>query len=143
MRQAQHLHEIGHRAFTTVVLPVGVGDEADRGVEGKVLRDGGLLRRVERQHGLQPHHRIQDEEAADMKQQHGNRVGQPMLLASLVDAADPVEPALDRPQDRRKERTLAVEDARHVPAKRLRQCGDDRTEKKNLNPTDGSHDGTP
>jgi hypothetical protein len=33
MRQAQHLHEIGERAFTAVVLPIRVGDEADSGVK--------------------------------------------------------------------------------------------------------------
>ena len=40
MRQAEHLREIGHRAFAAVVLPVGVGDEADGGVEGEIRRDG-------------------------------------------------------------------------------------------------------
>ena len=39
VRQAEHLHEVGHRAFAAVVLPVGVGDEADRGVEGQILGD--------------------------------------------------------------------------------------------------------
>ena len=34
VRQAQHLHEVGQRAFAAVVLPVGVGDEAHRRVEG-------------------------------------------------------------------------------------------------------------
>ncbi|OIQ70523.1 hypothetical protein GALL_478620 [mine drainage metagenome] len=139
MRQTQHLHEIGHRAFAAVILPVGVGDEADRGVEGQVLRDGGLLRRIERQHRLQPHHRIKDEEAAGMKEQHGDRVGQPVLLALLVDTADPVKREFDRPKDRGQERALAIEHARHVPAERLGQCDDDRAEKKNLDPADGGH----
>jgi hypothetical protein len=143
MRQAEHLHQIGHRAFTTVVLPVGVGDEADRGVERQVLGDGGLLRRVERQHGLQPHHRIKDEKAADMKEQHGDGVGQPMLLALLVDAADPVKRDLDRPQDRGQKYALAIEHARHVPAERLGKRDDDRTEEKNLDPADGGHGGMP
>ncbi len=31
--------EVGHRALAAVALPVGVGDEADRGVEGEVGRD--------------------------------------------------------------------------------------------------------
>ena len=31
--QAEHLHEVGQRAFAAVVLPVGVGDEADRRIE--------------------------------------------------------------------------------------------------------------
>ncbi len=42
VRQAQHLHQIGQRALAAVVLPVGVGDEGDRGVEGKILGDRGL-----------------------------------------------------------------------------------------------------
>jgi len=37
VRQPQHLHEIGQRAFAAVILPIGVGDEADRGIEGKIL----------------------------------------------------------------------------------------------------------
>ena len=44
VRQPQHLHEIGQRAFAAVVLPVGVGDEADRGIEGQIFGDRGLLR---------------------------------------------------------------------------------------------------
>ena len=118
VRQAEHLHEIGHRAFAAVVLPVGVGDEADRRVEREVGRHRRLLGRIERQHGLQAHQRIEDEKAADVEEQHGDRVGQPMLLALLVDAADPVERRFDRPQHRRQERALAVEDARHVAAER-------------------------
>ena len=51
VRQAEHLHEIGHRAFAAVVLPVGVGDEADGGVERQVGRDRRLSGRIERQHG--------------------------------------------------------------------------------------------
>ena len=47
--QAEHLDEIRQRAFAAVVLPVGVGDEADRGVEGEIRGDRGLLRRIERQ----------------------------------------------------------------------------------------------
>ena len=33
MREAEHLREVRHRALAAVVLPVGVGDEADRGIE--------------------------------------------------------------------------------------------------------------
>ena len=100
MRQAEHLHEIGQRAFAAVVLPVGVGDEAHRRVEGEIRRHRRLLGRIERQHRLEAHQRVEDEKAADVEEQHGDRVGEPMLLALLVDAAEPVERGLDRPQDR-------------------------------------------
>ena len=53
VRQAEHLHEVGHRAFAAVVLPVGVGDEADGRVERQIRRDGRLPGRIERQHRLQ------------------------------------------------------------------------------------------
>ena len=139
VRQADHLHEIGDRALAAVVLPVGVGDEGDRGVEGEVFSDRALPRRVEGQHGLQAHHAVDDEEAADMEQQHGDRVGQPMLLALLVDAGDPVDAGLDRTQHRREKRLLAVEHARHVPAERLCERDDDNAEKNDLEPTDHSH----
>src|SRR6266446_4582794 len=62
-------------------------------------RDRGLFRRIERQHRLQAHQRINDKEAADVEQQHRDRIGQPVLLAPLIDAANPVDPDLDRPQD--------------------------------------------
>ena len=41
-REPGHLREIAHRRLGHVGLPVGVGDEADRGVEGEVGRDRGL-----------------------------------------------------------------------------------------------------
>ena len=100
MREAEHLHEIGQRAFAAVVLPVGVGDETDRGVERKIGRDRRLLGRIEWQQRLHAHQNINDEKATDVEQQHGDRVGQPMLLALFVDAAGPIDGGLDRPQHR-------------------------------------------
>ena len=77
--------------------------------------------RIERQQALQAQQGIEDEETADMEEQHGDRVGEPILLALLVDAAEPIEAALDRPKDRREKSPFAVEDGRHVPAERLHQ----------------------
>ena len=94
VRQAEHLREVRHRAFAAVVLPVGVGDEADRRVERQVRRHRRLLGRIERQHALQAQQRIENEKAADVEQQHGDRIGQPMLLALLVDAAELVQSTL-------------------------------------------------
>ena len=140
VREAEHLHEIRQRAFAAVVLPVGVGDEADRGVERQIGRDRRLLGRIERQQRLHAHQNINDEKAADMEQQHGDRVGQPMLLAFFVDAAGPVDGGFDRPQHRRQERALAVEDARHVAAEHRRDRDDDRAVKQDLNPANRGHD---
>ena len=139
MRQADHLRQIGQRALAAVVLPIGVGEERDRRVEGQIRGDGGLIRRIERQQRLQPHQPIDDEEAADMEQQHGDRISQPMLLAFFVDAADPVKPAFDRTQHRGQKGGLAVEDAGHVPAERLYERDHDGAIQKNLNPADDGH----
>ena len=61
-----HLDQIGQRALAAVVLPVGVGDEGDRRVEGEILGNRGLSGRVERQKCLQPHQPVDEREAADM-----------------------------------------------------------------------------
>src|ERR1700731_2357710 len=66
-----------------------------------------------------------------------------MLLAPLVDAADPVKPGLDRPQDRAEERALAIEDAPHVPAERFHQRDDDGAVQNDLNPANGGHGRVP
>ena len=139
VREAEHLREVGQRAFAAVVLPVGVGDEADRRIERQIGRHGRLFGRVERQHRLHAHQHIENEKAADMEQQHADHVHEPMLLTFLVDAAGPVDRRLNRPQHRRKEGALAVEDARHVAAEHRRDRDDDRAIKQDLNPANRGH----
>ena len=46
---------------------------------------------------LQPQQRIDQQEASGVEQQHGDRIGDPVLLACLFDAGDPVEPDLNGP----------------------------------------------
>ena len=95
-RQTEHLHEVGHRAFAAVVLPVGVGGEAHGSVEGEVGRHSRLASRIEWQRALQAQERIEQQEACQIEQQHGHRIGEPMLLAFGVDAGDGIEGVLDR-----------------------------------------------
>ena len=111
-----HLHEIAHRRLAAIGLPVRVGDEADRGVEGEALLDAGLPLRVERQIPLQPLQRVKRHEAGDAEEQQRDGIGQPVLLFLLVDTAAPIDHALDRPQHRAEKGALAGEDARHVAA---------------------------
>jgi len=141
VRQAEHLHEVGQRAFAAVVLPIGVGDEAHRRVEGKILGHRRLLGRIERQQGLQAHQCIEDDKAADMEEQHGDRVGDPVLLAFRIDPAHPIERGFDRLQDRGQKSALAAEDARHVPTERHDECDHNGTIEKNLNPANEGHGG--
>ena len=62
-----------------------------------------------------------------------------MLLARLVDSGEPVKPALDGAKDRRQERPLALEDPRHIAAKRHDERGEDREIDGDLNPTVEGH----
>ena len=75
-----------------------------------------LLCRIEGQKSLQPHQRVNDEQATEMKDQHADGVRHRMLLVALVDAGNLVDRKLHRPQDRRKEGALAAEHARQVGA---------------------------
>jgi len=51
--QRRHLGEVAHRRFGDVALPVRVGGEADRGVEGQVRWHGIEPLGIEGQHVLQ------------------------------------------------------------------------------------------
>ena len=75
-----------------------------------------------------------------MKQQHGNHVGQPTLLALFVDPSRRIECDLDRTQYRRQERALAIEDARHIRAEHRRDRDNNRAIDQNLDPANRSHD---
>ena len=67
VREAEHLGEVGQRAFTAVVLPIGVGDEAHRRIERQIGRHGRLVGRIERQQRLNTHQHIENEKPADME----------------------------------------------------------------------------
>ena len=139
MRKSEHLYQVGQRALAPVVLPVGVGNEARRGVERQILRGRRHTRRVERQRALQPHQGIKDQEPADVKEQHADRIHEPALLALLVDAAGPIDRPLDWPQHQRQPSALAIEHMRHVGAEGLHQRNHDDAKKQDLNPADDGH----
>ena len=87
----RHLDEVAHRGFRHVGLPVRVGDEAHRGVEGQHLLHPGLPLRVERQIPLQALQRVESDEAGDAEEHHRHRISPPGLLLGLVDAATPID----------------------------------------------------
>ena len=91
-----HLGEMAHRRLAAVVLPVGVGDEGDGGVEGELRRHRGHASRVERQPALQPLERVEDEDAREVEGEQRQRIAEPALLLAGIDAGEAVERALDR-----------------------------------------------
>ena len=137
--EPRHLDEVAHRRLGHVGLPVGVGVEAHRRVEGEPFLDRRLAGRVERQHRLEAHQRVEAGEADQAEQQHRHGIGHPILVALLVDAAQLVEDALERAQYRREEGALAREDAGHVAAERLHEQGDHHAEQRDLKPTVEGH----
>ena len=134
-----HLGQIAHRRLGHVGLPIGIGDEAHRRVEGEIGRDRVEMLRVERQNRLQALQGVKSEEARKAEGEHGEAIADPTLLLTLVDAAQRIEDALDRTQERRQERAFAVEDAGHIKAERLDQERDDHAIKRDLNETIGGH----
>jgi hypothetical protein len=85
-RQPGHLRQIRHGAFAAVVLPVGVADEADGGVERKLGANCRHAGRIEGQHRLQPHQRIKHQHAAEVEGEQRDRIGRPVLLFPFAGA---------------------------------------------------------
>ena len=132
--EAEHLSEIAHRGLAAVVLPVGVGDEAARRVEGEVGRDGVKAARIERQHVLEALQRVERQEAYDRKGDHRHGVGEPVLLTLRIDAGQPVKPSLDGRENRAQNIAIALEDARQKAAQRDRRDHDERKYERDLRP---------
>ena len=94
--QAGHLHQVAHRRLTGVRLPVGVGDEADRGVprQRRRHRRRGIAE-VQRQLALQPLEHVQEQDADRREREHAAGVDAPALLGCRVDPDQPVDHPLD------------------------------------------------
>ena len=129
-REAEHLREIAHRRLAAVALPVRVRREADGRVERRVRAHGREPLRVQRQHALQALQQIDDDEADEVEEQHGERVALPVALAALVDAGDAIDAALEPAEHRREQRALALVDGRHEHAERLHR-GDEQRDVEN------------
>ena len=131
-RERQHLREVAHRRLRHVDLPVGVGGEARGGVEGVPGVHARDVRGVQGQVALQAQDRVDEEEDDEVEDDQGEDVADHAHLALLVDPAEAVDQALDRPQDRVEERALALVDVRHVRAQRLREQREQHEEDDDL-----------
>ncbi len=118
--QRDHLREIRHRGFAAVALPVGVGGEADGGVERQMLRQRAELLRIERQKLLQPQNRVGEQAAHEAEQQHRERVLLPVVFLRRVHAQHAVSQFFQRAQDRVEPgAAVGVEHAVDIQAERL------------------------
>lgn len=93
--EAEHLSQVTHRRFAAVILPIGVGDEAYRGVEGEIGGNAGKALRIDRQIGLESQQRVKRDKSDHAEDEHRHRIGEPALLPRRIDAGEPIEDALD------------------------------------------------
>lgn len=113
----RHLAEMAHRGFARIGLPVGVGEEADRRIEGEIGGHAGQALGIEGQHRLHPQDQIERGEPQPTEHQHRKGIAKPVLLARRVDARNAIKTALDRAEDGVQKGALAREEPRHVAAK--------------------------
>ena len=118
-RQADHLRKVAKCRLAGISLPVGVGDEADRDVEGEVGRHARKALRVEWQIGLQSQQRVEAQHAGAAKDHHRDRILEPLLLGLRVDPRRAIERALDRANDRSEKSPAILEQIRHEGAERI------------------------
>ena len=84
--QPDHLREIRHGGFAAVVLPIGVGSEADCGIEGEVVAHRSESLRIQRQDILQTQNRVSEEATHQTEEQHGEGVLFPIVLFAGIDS---------------------------------------------------------
>ena len=137
--QRQHLRQVAHRRFAAVALPVGVGGEADRGIERGVRRDRSQSLRVERQDALEPLQHIDRQEPQQVEDQQRRGIRLPGHLGIGFHRRGAIEEALDGRQHRVKEGPLAAVDARHEPAQRLDEQQQSDQVDNRLEPIQSTH----
>ena len=99
-RQPDHLREIRHGGFPAVALPIGVGRETDRGIEGEMRAHRAESLRIQRQDMLQPQNRVSEQATHQAEEQHGEGVLFPIVLFAGIDSHQAIGQSLQRTQHR-------------------------------------------
>ena len=120
-REPGHLREVGHRALARVALPVRVRREGDRRVPGGVGRDRSEAVRVQRQPALEALKPVEQDERRAVDDEHRDRPLHPGLVLPRVDAAEAIDPALERAEHAVEKRPLRREHPFHVRAEDRRE----------------------
>ena len=126
-RQSHHLRQVAEGCLSAVGLPVRVGDEADRNVEGQVGRHARKTLRIERQPALLAQERVEAEQASPAENDHRKRVFGPFLLGFGVDPGDAIERAFDGAEERREKGPAVFQHVSHESAGGI-SGGDDQRE---------------
>ena len=84
--ETRHLSEMAHGGLASIGLPIGIGDEADRRVEGEVGRYGVSAFRIEWKESLKSLKQVEGDKTCGRKDNHRRGVTKPILLFLRVDA---------------------------------------------------------
>jgi hypothetical protein len=109
-------------------LPIGIRDEAHRGIERRVGADRGKVLRIQGQERLQAQQPVHQEAAEDIEDEQRDGVFAPRHLALRLDAAEAVNERLEAPAQTPGEVRPALHDIRDVAAERLRADEEDPEE---------------
>ena len=137
--EAEHLSQMAHRRLAAIILPVGVGDEAVGGVEREIGRHGVEAARVQRKKILQPLDGVEREESGDGKDEHRDRIGEPVLFARRVHPGQAVKAAFDRFDDRAEKGSFARVYVSNEFAERYGAGQNQSEHKRDLRPADKRH----
>ena len=134
--EPHHLREVTDGRLGRVGLPVGIGREADGGIECQVRADQFSTEalRIERQPSLEPLDQVSQHNAHQTEGQQRPGVVGPVLLGGFIDGAQSIDKPFDRPHDGMHPGALAFEQARHECAHGLGEGQYDHEEEKNLKP---------
>ncbi len=83
--------------------------------------------------------KIKQQKACKIEQQHGGCIARPVLLLTLACSCQTIKSPFDGNEDRRQKRALAIENARHIAAKRLYERDDDPAKDEDLYPSIDCH----
>ncbi len=137
--QRDHLREIRHGRLAAVALPVGVGGEAGRGVEGEVVGQTREFLRVERKRSLQPQQGVGHQHGEEAEEQHRDGVLFPVLLRPGIHSAEAIGQALDGPEHLVEPGAAArIQDLQEVESERFGDEQEQPQVKGQLEPSEGS-----
>ncbi len=108
-RQPHHLGEIAHGGLRRVGLPVGIGREGRRRVEGQVRSNGGEMLRIPGKIVLQPLNTVGQQQGDGAEHQHGEAIFRPAHLLFVVHARHAIKHALERRKERVRESALTLQ----------------------------------
>jgi hypothetical protein len=110
--QPDHLGENAHGRLAGVGLPVGVGDEADRRIEGQVPRQGLQPPGIEREDALEKENGKREREAGRGEGGQADGIALPRMVQFRVDPGEGVDPFFETFENGMQDRPAAFQNSK-------------------------------